>query len=304
MTTAETPNGGRVLMAADGSEADAATAALAAHEARLRSWALHVVHVLPWPIAASIRTTLPPPSSALHQHAEQIVTDAAHHATTAQPEVPLSREVIVGQPFTDLTAQAHQADLTVLGSSGRGALGSAVESVAVYLSANTTCPILVQRGRHQPDGPVLLATDGSPDSHAATDFAFTEAALRNAPLLALHIAAPRPGPAPAGMNAMDTLLFEDPPDPDDTDAQHATEQALAAHRERHPHLDVTVRTQRGRVRPELIDASNHAQLLVLGARGRGGFAGLLLGSVSQALLQHAHCPLTVIRHDHTTTQQT
>ncbi|NEC82645.1 universal stress protein, partial [Streptomyces sp. SID7958] len=58
---------------------------------------------------------------------------------------------------------------------------------------------------------------------------------------------------------------------------------------------VDLRLERGRVRHTLLAATRGAQLVVAGARGHGGFAGMLLGSVSQALLHHADCPVTVVR---------
>ncbi len=72
-------------------------------------------------------------------------------------------------------------------------------------------------------------------------------------------------------------------------------EALAGHRERHPDVAVEHETVHGPTREALIEASRTARLVVVGARGRGGFSGLLLGSVSQALLHHAHCPVAVVR---------
>lgn len=60
---------------------------------------------------------------------------------------------------------------------------------------------------------------------------------------------------------------------------------------------------RARIRPALIDASHHTQLVVARASGRGGLTGSLLGSVSQALLHHADCPVAVVRHAMITPQR-
>ncbi|KRE64976.1 universal stress protein UspA [Arthrobacter sp. Soil736] len=73
--------------------------------------------------------------------------------------------------------------------------------------------------------------------------------------------------------------------------QEAVTMAFGAERPRNVHT----RLVEGFARSVLVDASNEADLLVVGRRGRGGFAGLLLGSVSSACVAHAHCPVLVVR---------
>ena len=67
-------------------------------------------------------------------------------------------------------------------------------------------------------------------------------------------------------------------------------------RERYPEVDVVEKTARGNAAAVLIGESAGAELLVVGSHGRGGFGGLLLGSVSHAVLHHARCPVAVVRH--------
>jgi nucleotide-binding universal stress UspA family protein len=72
-------------------------------------------------------------------------------------------------------------------------------------------------------------------------------------------------------------------------------EALAGWREKYPDVTVTPVVARDRAARALVGASHQASLVVVGSRGRGGFTGLLLGSVSQALLHHAGCPVAVVR---------
>jgi len=62
------------------------------------------------------------------------------------------------------------------------------------------------------------------------------------------------------------------------------------------HVSVTPQLVSGRAAPVLIEASRHAALLVVGRSGHGGFAGMLIGSVSQHCVSHAACPVVVVRH--------
>ncbi|MET9673159.1 universal stress protein [Streptomyces sp. NPDC006482] len=282
---------GSVLVGVDGSESALRAVEAAAHEARVRGARLTVVHAFIWPLLKVSLDPSPygPADGGLRRQAQEIVDTAVAHARASVPGVEVTGEVVTGEPLTVLATRSRSAGLVVVGSRGLGAFtGLLLGSVAVHLAAHAACPVLVVRGREKPAGPVLLAVDGSRDADAAVSFAFAEAADRGAELRAVHTWTPSSGPADP------TPLFHGTEEIR-SEEERVLAQALAGARERWPEVPVEWRLVRGRPRAVLLEESADARLLVMGARGRGGFAGLLLGSVGQALLHHAECPVAVVR---------
>ena len=134
---------------------------------------------------------------------------------------------------------------------------------------------------------MLVGVDGSPASELATEIAFDEASRRRVELIALHA---WDDAGLFGFPGVDWPLLE-------TSEEEMLAERLARWQERYP--DVTVRRQIARGRParHLVEGSDTAQLVVVGSHGRGGFAGMLLGSTSQALVYNAPCPLAIVRPD-------
>ncbi|MEU3949322.1 universal stress protein [Streptomyces sp. NPDC029526] len=271
-----------VIVGLDGSPSSLAAVDVAAREAQLRDAELRIVH------AFHRLVDLDPMIHGVLARAERRAYDRA-------PGLEIARTVAPGDTLTVLQSESRQAVLAVLGSRGRTGFGDLLlGSTVVQLAAHGHCPVMVVRGRPDPQGPVLLAVDGSPAGAAAARFAFAEAAMREAPLVALHVwntwSEPTPYDGPA--DPLNVLV-----DLDQLREVHRRrlEEAVAPWRATHPRVAVDLRLERGRVRHTLLEACQDAQLVVAGARGHGGFTGMLLGSVSQALLHHADCPVAVVR---------
>ncbi|WP_427164728.1 universal stress protein [Streptomyces sp. C1-1] len=286
-----------VVVGVDGSVSGLNAVAVAAREAHLRDAPLRIVHACgpPPPYLPPGAAPWPPFDPLLEPTVQGVLTRAEERASEAAPDIDVFLSVVAAETLEVLEVESRSAALAVVGGRGRSAFaGLLLGSTAAQLAAHGRCPLMVVRGRPAPAGPVLLAVDGSPAGEAAVEFAFTEAALRDAPLVALHV-----------WNTWSARTHESPGAPpiavvSDVDHLREAEQRLldetvAHRRENRPTIDVERRLVRSRIRPALIDASRGAQLMVVGARGRGGFTGLLLGSVGQALLHHAHCPVTVVR---------
>jgi nucleotide-binding universal stress UspA family protein len=141
---------------------------------------------------------------------------------------------------------------------------------------------------------IVVGVDGSEHSRRALDWALAEADLRRVPLTVLTVAPLinciyGPGYAPAD--------FFPAEEESRLQAEKAAEQLLGEaidRRGRASAAAVTVKAVIGLAADELIDASCGADLLVIGARGAGGFARLVMGSVSTQVTHHARCPVAVV----------
>jgi nucleotide-binding universal stress UspA family protein len=276
----------------DGSAPSLAAVDVAAREAVLRDRPLAVVHAFSWPyVGVPVGLTpLGPLNGDRLRAAERAVRQAVHRAETAAPGVVVDGATVVGSPAGALVDRSRTAALVVVGHRGiEGFPGLLVGSVASQVAAHSAAPVLVVRGRPDPTGEILLAVDGSPRSDRAVGFAFEEAALRGAMLTALHTWT---HPKPAEPGDMLPLVY-DIPEVEAEEARVLTE-ALAGWHDKYPDVTVRRRLVRARARPTLIEETSRAQLVVVGTRGHGGFAGLLLGSVSQAALHHSYCPVVIV----------
>lgn len=293
MTASQPPSPGSVVVGVDGSPESLAALDVAVREATLRGAPLRVLHGLVVPYL-QVLTGPSLPDDDLHRHANRIVADALARARNVAPDIAATGEVFAASGAQALINRSRGAALVVIGDRGLGAFtGMLIGSVAIHVAAHAMCPVLVVRGSVDPALPVLLATDGSPANDPAVGFAFEEAALRDAPLTALRVWS---HPASRAPGDMQPLVYEEA-SVDEEEAAVLTA-ALARWTERSPLVDVRRVVVHGRVRKTIIEATQDAQLVVVGARGHGGFAGLLLGSVSQAVLRHASCPVAIVPHPH------
>lgn len=133
-------------------------------------------------------------------------------------------------------------------------------------------------------GRIVVGVDGSEHAKDALRWAAEEGRLRGWEVHALAT-----WEFPHVLNPVTMMTIE--PDPFVADARHALDAAIAAIDT--AGVDVTSEVVEGTAAQRLLEASRGADLLVVGSRGRGGFSGLLLGSVSQHVAAHATCPVLV-----------
>jgi nucleotide-binding universal stress UspA family protein len=289
-----------IVVGVDGSPSSDVAVCWAAREAAMRHLPLSLVHVIerpPWGLVALGGGPVPPLSDIGEwqpTEAEELISAAVELAkdTVQDGALPqLNAQVYfsaIGPALFDLSAQAQ---MIVVGSRGRSKVGRILlGSVSTGLVHHSQCPVAVIHDETPAAAkpsqlPVVVGIDGSPASELATAIAFDEASWRGVELIALH--------------AWSDAHVADLPSIEWSAQQAVGEEALAERlagwRERYP--DVVLRRKIVLDAParHLLEEAESAQLLVVGSHGRGGFSGMLLGSVSTAVAQAARVPVIVAR---------
>lgn len=284
-----------IVVGVDGSPESEAAIRWATAEAMLRDQPVTLAHAIApvqvtWPVAYLEASYLDSQEAAAHEiveSAQKIVHEVA--GVAKPPEIRTC--VWHANAGTALVAASRNAQMTVVGSRGLGAVGRAVlGSVSGGLVHHGHGPIAVIRrtGTLSADhaSPVLLGVDGSAASEEAIAMAFDEASRRGVDLVALHAWS-------------DVVLYFPLLGVDwsrhESEGQELLAQRLAGWQERYPDVRVHRRVVCDQPARWLVEESEKAQVVIVGSHGRGGFSGMLLGSVSAKLVQGTTTPVIVVR---------
>ncbi|MCE0764445.1 universal stress protein [Pseudonocardia kujensis] len=283
--------GGAVVAGVDGSDSALDAARWAAADAARRGARLRLVAAVGW---TTFRPVGLPALGQEYQRqattraAEEHLEGAVAAARAVAPGCEIEREVRGGEAPVVLRAESERAALVVVGTRGRGGFtGLLLGSVAIAVAVHAECPVVVVRGTPAPDGPIVVGVDGDGENEAALGVAFEEAARRSVPLVAVH-AWSEAVLDPFLVPLLDRSAVQ-------AEQEKALEGRLAGWTGKYPGVDVRAVIVIDGAARELVDRSAGAALVVVGSRGRGTVSGPLLGSVSQAVLHHAACPVAVVR---------
>ncbi|WP_163549346.1 universal stress protein [Candidatus Frankia nodulisporulans] len=221
--------------------------------------------------------------------ARRVLETAIHNATDPRCPVPVVERVESRHAPDALLAAAGTADLLVVGRHGASRLPRLLMgSVSAACVHRSTTPVVVVRAdQSRTNGPVVVGVDGSPTSIEALRWAAGEARLRGAVLRVVQAWAPVPVGYPAVYVGVDFEASEKA-------ARSVLDACLDAGIAQRGTLTVEDMLVTDGATHALLTATEDAQLLVVGSRGHGGFAELLLGSVTHQCLHHAPCPVVVI----------
>ena len=281
-----------IVVGVDGSAASDAAVLWAARDAVLRNLPLTLVHMF----KAFVPTfpQIPMPSGVAEWQEDdgrKVLEQAVKVAEDALPagrKISITGEVKSSPPVPALVELSEDAEMIVVGCNGRGAVGRVLlGSVSSAVVRSAKCPVAVIRADasylpRSDRAPVLVGIDCSPASELALAIGLDEASFRGVELTALHAWS-------------DAAVYQLPWVDWASEAERNLAEYLAGWQERYPDVKVNRVVTLDHPGRALIEESESAQLVVVGSHGRGGVTGMLLGSVSNAVVHSVHTPVIVAR---------
>lgn len=285
---------GSIIVGYDGSEGSTLALTWAAKTASQRNRTLEVITTWSMPAA-----DLGIGASAMVQ--QDLVDELRKEAQSANDEgLALAAElganaigeVIAGRPASAMVHHSEDAEMLVVGSHGSGGLtGFLLGSVSRQIATHAACPTVVVRPAKTDTADMVVGVDGSEHSLKALRWAFEQASFTGGGLHVLHS-----WEIPPTWSMVEVPSYE--PEVLIRDYGNAelrdTSEAMAGFRDDFPDVKVRQEVMKGSPVKALVKASENAAMLVVGSRGLGGFRGLLLGSVSHAVVHKAACSVAVV----------
>ncbi len=283
---------GRVVVGIDGSP----------HSFRAADWAADwaITHEQPLGLIAAhgLAPATQPESFAdlvdvARENAESDLAEAVRRVTQTHPTLDVHSEVVQLGAAEALTSVSEHADTLVIGNRGLGPikekfLGGVATKVVTY----SHCPVITVPLEASPaDGPIVVGLDGSQHSAHAAEFAFAHADLSGNRVVAV---------TSWSLDVrFEAGLISSMPVPDFAAMDNALRSSLTEWLSpvvaKYPNVDVEQRVLEGNPAVSLLSAAEGASLLVVGSRGHGAFARLLLGSTSTEVVRAAECAVAIVR---------
>ena len=279
-----------IVAATDGSEESLRAAEWAAREAALRGAPLRIVSaaaLLPRMIGGHAMSGYDTVADTIGAHRDQALVAAAERAAKAAPGLLIDTDQLDGTPAEAVTASGSGALMLVLGSRGVGAFAAMVlGSVSRYAATHASCPVVVVREAAESARRQVGIGIGDLENTASLTFAFEEAALRKASLIAVHSwHLPESDISRAGSIFTGPVGYVA-----ETETAKRLEQLLDDWRAKYPDVPVSQDLVHGHPGRALVGLSARADLVVLGRRS----AHHGPGSVMHAVLNHAQGPVVTV----------
>ena len=294
-----------IVVGADGSEQSSRAVEWAAREAVRRKVPLRIVSVSAMPSRMRPRNSNPATvADILHKISARTLAAAITRAREVAPGLLVDADLVTGAPAKALTASASGASMLVVGARGAGGFSAMVlGSVSRYVAQHAPCPVVVAHEDSVAVHREVVVGVGDPAEAAdSLGFAFEEASMRGALLMAVHALGRYPVSAPLGDEDLKLpgarTADEARELPDEAAAGAELAQALAGWQDKYPEVRVSQDIIRGHPGRVLASYSARADLVVIGRHSghQSGVAGV--GSIQHPVLNHAHGPIAIVPSAH------